>query len=371
MFQINIYGRGYSLFAGDGRDGFNERPLGVVSDGITENYLAASRRITQATERSLGRWCFAVGNVDSTARPVVAHGYVFPIRDEHGRTGISLIHGIEVIPACDMNDVVLRIATFISPHNINQIAALLSGCASGQVDPDVVLRFLSAPFEDLTDAPGVRGIGRIGQREPVREVVHDCGGAPAVAWLLMTSSHRAVPAPWEIYEAVSGDGLSISTLSTYRAASGSDRLSLLLPALVSPSETEQPRHCLEPESPDPPRLDVRHAPQPIPRPPVAPTPAPKLHEPIEPPLASIRSQRRLPGSKGVRHVNLMTMTLAVVAILCAAFAVLTMVVSEAERSKLTAEMSQLRSTDKARLKELENLRARLIGLEDRLERGAR
>jgi hypothetical protein len=65
------------------------------------------------------------------------------------------------------------------------------------------------------------------------------------------------------------------------------------------------------------------------------------------------------------------MTLAVVAILRAAFAVLTMVVSEAERSKLTAEMSQLRSTDKARLKELENLRSRLIGLEDRLERGAR
>jgi hypothetical protein len=368
-FQINVHRQGYSLYAGDGRDGFHLRPLGVISDGITKNYLAASNRITQAIERSRGRWCFAVGNVDSTARPVVAHGYLFPIEDEHGRIGISLNHGIEVGPACDIDEVVLRISKLISPHNINQISALLSGCSRGQVDPDDVLRFLSEPFEDLADALGVRGIEGVGQREPMRELVHDCGGATAVAWLLMTSSHRTMPAPWEIYELPSGNGSTISTLSTYRGAAGSDRLSSLLRTLVLTHATEQVCHRPEPESPDPPTPEVRHAPQPIPSPPVPLTPAPSLQESIEFPLASIGSQRLQRRLKGARHVSLMTVAMAVVALLCAAFAILTAVVSESDRSKLMAEMSQLRSIDEARVEELEHLRARVKDLEDLLERG--
>lgn len=211
-FRVNVFGRGYILLAGEEFQ-YEEFPLDVQSYGISNNFLSAQRRIDRIMAKlNTPRWYFSIANLYANELPVVAYGCFLSSEDEKGRIGISFIHAVEVDSNSRLDEVMACIVRLLSQQNIDEISKLLSNLAKGLSTLDEVIRFLTNQFNSsyrrLTIQP-------LSKAQAINSIQHDCGGASAVAWLAMASSHFNIPVPWEIYEEYSSYSGLIITKSSY------------------------------------------------------------------------------------------------------------------------------------------------------------
>jgi hypothetical protein len=198
-FRINVCGKGYTLYSGETLLSYQEYNLGIKSDGISKNYLAAQERLDSLMEKQVSRWYLAVAKITINENPIVAYGCFLSAKDDKDRSGIRFIHAIESTSDWNAEDIVLAIIQMLSPKNTNKIRELISGVAIGNSIINDLTDYIASvckkqDFNDSDTSPPYLNT------RPIKEIKQDCSGATALAWLTMTISHSNTPPPWEIYE---------------------------------------------------------------------------------------------------------------------------------------------------------------------------
>jgi hypothetical protein len=197
-FRFNVAGKGYVLVSGEElSDGYREFPLDRVSQGISQNYLQAQKRIdTVIAKENISRWYLSIANLYANEKPTIAYGCLLLTEDDQGRQGINFIHAVEVPDDLRIDEVLICIIKLLSQENIKEISKALSDLAKGFTSIDYVVDFLTSHFID----PQYYSVDLFDdQNTVIHKIEHDCGGS-APAWLAMTISHLNIPLPWEIYE---------------------------------------------------------------------------------------------------------------------------------------------------------------------------
>jgi len=242
-FRVNVFERGYILLAGEEFQ-YAEFPLDIQSRGISNNYLSAQRRIDRIMAKlNAPRWYFSVVNLYANELPVVAYGCFLSSEDDKGRVGISFIHAVEVDGNSRLDEVVACIVRLLSQQNIDEISKLLSNLAKGFSTLDEGIRFLTNQFNSFYRRLAMQPLSKA---QAINSIQHDCGGASAVAWLAMASSHFNIPLPWEIYEEYSSHSGLIITKSSYKGALKQYLLSEYLHKAINFYELAQNQHVSHP-----------------------------------------------------------------------------------------------------------------------------
>lgn len=220
ILRANVCKKGYTLFSVQGNT-YQECPLDIKSNGISQNYLNAQRRIDDMLRTQISRWHFAIANLNPPEQPVVAYGWSLPIEDDKGRSGVSFVHAVE----CNLSEisrVVMCIIQMLLPSVIEKMTKHLAELAQKPVSPQNFIAFLTQKFTSLYEQTANSAAK---DSNPIQEIQHNCGGATAMAWLVMAVSHTNISSPWEIYDHYSNSTGLLSTLSSYSESSESYLLS--------------------------------------------------------------------------------------------------------------------------------------------------
>jgi hypothetical protein len=199
FFRINVHGAGYSLHSySPGRD-VEQLPLDVPSPSLPPGFLPAQRRIDDLLERRPQRVGVAV-SAGSGGDALAVWGCHFPLPDEHGRLGLTFVHGI-VGDRRQALDLMSRVIAMVSPDNLQRIGELVGRIATGAAELGELLPRLdrSGGFHPLPEEHAESRPPAFGS------IVHDCGGAP-FAWLAMVRRHGTPGGPWEVHDTLLPDG---------------------------------------------------------------------------------------------------------------------------------------------------------------------
>src|ERR1044071_2596200 len=243
LFRINVAGRGYSLLVGNPLIGFQERPLEVESDLVSQNFLYAQNRIDEALASGILAWSMTF-RCDDEQRIVVAYGCRTDGLDDRGRHGLTFLHGIELPATVSVYACVRSLVRMLSPSGVAQLAKLIDGVAAGTVGEDEFLQEVSGSVErHLASLPAA--ITRPHLPPGVLGVEHDCAGAAPLAWSLLSLVHSDYDRPWEVRDIVRRDGVivSLSTLSSTGMESSSIVQASLLSDSILGSWTVTPGHA--------------------------------------------------------------------------------------------------------------------------------
>lgn len=268
VIRMNVRGRGYTLYSGGSSTSYNEHPLDVQSPGIPNSYISAQKRIDGLLRGSLHRPYISISNLGTSSLPLVVYGCNFPIKDEHGRLGLSFIHAIQdnTFPSAN---IVMSIARFLNPGTMDEISEYLASVAQGSVKPETFIRLVTDSFSSTQRIPK-QPLEEYAT--PIRSITHDCVGT-VLAWAAMSASHSTTAPPWEIYDKYSNqdrEGL-LSTVSTAPSARKDYRLSEFIldvvcrDILVQPNSADKKvasstpnKAATPPEAATPPKTAAQH-----------------------------------------------------------------------------------------------------------------
>lgn len=211
IIRINEGGKGYTLYSGTRQDKMEPCDLDMPSTNVPANYIAAQRRIDNLLTPQVSRWHIAIVHKDTQRFPVVAYGCMLPIKDEIGRAGISFIHGIETDETVGIDQAVNLIIQIQAQQTFIELTKEVELIANGANKPDGIFRLLIERFKTrrLEHSQSTNNMSR-----PIKQIMHDCGGASAVAWTAMAVSHLRTSYGWEIYEEYHKKTGQIATISS-------------------------------------------------------------------------------------------------------------------------------------------------------------
>jgi hypothetical protein len=215
-FRINLYGKGNTLYSGESLNQYQEYPLSIKSDGISENYLTTQRRLDFLIEQQASRWCLSISKLTDNENPVVAYGCLLPVKDEMNRLGVGFIHAIESNSDWSPENIVLAITKMLLPKNTNKMRQLISNIAIGNNALNDLTDYMASIYENQDSFDSSKLIQQL--NNPIKEIRQDCGGAVTLAWLAMITSHSNDHSPWEIYEEYSHKTNIVSIISSSHEA---------------------------------------------------------------------------------------------------------------------------------------------------------
>jgi len=253
LIRINVRGNGYSLYSHTPGHDVRQHPLDVQSSALPPGFLPAQRHIDELLEQRPLRVCVAVSAPGSGGGALAVWGCQLPLPDEHGRFGLTFVHGIEG-DRRQVLDLVSRVIALASPDNLEKIGRLVGGIATGTAKLDELLVELDwceefRPLPEGREEPHPPAFGSI---------VHDCGGAP-LAWLAMVREHSATSGSWEVHDTLLQDGRIATVASTQPLPRV--MLSELLRTAARPADSPAPVNPV-PASVSPRSLEVIVAPEP-------------------------------------------------------------------------------------------------------------
>lgn len=204
LMRVSVAGQGYKLYAGTLESGFGEKPLDVVSDLVPASYLRTQARLDQALSTGSLSWSMAFVQEASAKGPLVVYGSFLGAPDDLGRRGLFFVHALELVQVADLVPSVDGIVALLSNYGVSLLALDIGAVAAGSVTVGDFLRSLAERVEKALDSqPTVQGLGLVPPCA-VAAIEHDCAGASAIAWSAMARLHWSSPAPWEVYDSVTG-----------------------------------------------------------------------------------------------------------------------------------------------------------------------
>lgn len=228
LIRTTVAPQGYTLFSVvDQR--VAEEPLDVPSSNVPHVYLQVQHRVDAFTELTGRSWCMAMAYDGPTQTAAVGFGSLFRLADDRGRTGITYLHAVVLTRPTLIPAVVLGVIRFLNPTVIDQLLESVGQVAQQQVGAD---DFVAWAAEHLRagippEAPPSRPFAGAGSR--INEVVHDCGGASAVAWLTLAGNLSGDGESWEVFDEYRRAGEAFATRATWpgRTALASEMLATL------------------------------------------------------------------------------------------------------------------------------------------------
>jgi hypothetical protein len=206
LIQLNISGRGYTLFAGDLAGGFEAQSDGLSSEGVSRA-LRTSHEDLSGSLRTAGDARSLTMRFGEGERPVVAYGCRFAnIADDKGRKGIVMLHAVELddaamIPAC-----VGAILQNLGPEPFQQLARRVEAIASTDRPPQGFIKLIATTTEQRAEKIGVPPAGDAPPRQ-LASIVHDVPEGAAFAWTVLARSVYTRPPPWRVVDELSPRGV--------------------------------------------------------------------------------------------------------------------------------------------------------------------
>ena len=243
ILRVNVAGHGYALYSVDaGRVEF----LGGEAPPAAEGYEAIANRLDELLERNGG----SSMSFRRSARGRLIFGYACHLAasDEYGRRGLTFLHTVifddpALLPSC-----ALTALESLSGPGIDDLTRVVEKLARGVQKPAELLPALARSFEEgrRFDPSELKPAV-----PPVGSIVHDCGGAAALAWSTLAMQQAHANPPWEVFDTGSASGRTLTRVEPSRGREV--RASELLmakarqpaPPQVSARKPEAPR-------PDPP-----------------------------------------------------------------------------------------------------------------------
>ncbi len=242
LIRVNVAGQGYSLFSVDSSA---TRIEFLGGSAPLPGYVAVEERLDDFLENHGG------SSMAFRREPVgiLTFGYVCRLAalDEHKRQGLSYIHSAifdnpALLPSC-----VIAALSSLSSSGIEKLTGDVEKVAQGRLESADFLRFQVQSFGELVRRFDPSSLPLPFRRRQIKRVVHDCGGAAALAWTTLAMQQASVPGPWEVFDTGSIGGFAVSQVepSTDREAKASE-------LLIEQARSEGPLPVLStPERPKP------------------------------------------------------------------------------------------------------------------------
>ncbi|HET9228750.1 MAG TPA: hypothetical protein VFR31_18870 [Thermoanaerobaculia bacterium] len=239
ILRVNVAGHGYTLYSVDaGRVEF----LGGETPPTAEGFEAIANRLDDFLERHGG----SSMSFRRSARGQLTFGYACRLdaSDEYGRRGLTFLHTMifddpALLPSC-----ALTALASLSGPGIDDLTQVAEKLARGAQQPAELLPVLARSFEEgrRFDPSELKPAD-----PPAGTIVHDCGGAAALAWSTLAMQQAHANPPWEVFDTGSASG---GTMTRVEPSRGREvRASELLmakarqpaPPQVSAQKPEAPR----------------------------------------------------------------------------------------------------------------------------------
>ena len=214
IFLLNLKGRGYTVFSGNGRE-WRENDLGLESPDVPRGFLTMVSRFSDFFGPNRPPFSMQMGD-DGNSCPVVAYGVYVRSPDDKGRTGLRFVHALVLPKDISVFQAVLSILRTLSQAGIAGVCATVGRVAVEDTDVLTCLASMSNAVEsaivDTLVNPSRENEGEE-QSRSVPGISHDGAGCGPLAWLSQAWLHRHATPPWEVFDVAGTDGTVYSVCS--------------------------------------------------------------------------------------------------------------------------------------------------------------
>ncbi len=197
ILRVNVYGKGFTLYAGNPSIGFKIQNLNIKSDVISNGYLKLQKRIDNILDSKLTLWTLSFRQDSPDEKPIIGYGiFVENAKDDKGRsTGLYFIHAIEIDSSKYLFSSVEKVITFLSSKETS-ISSQIADVAIGKKDINEFLEEITKGCETIPDK--FHEIGKNILPSKLKGIEHDYLGSNVFAWLMMAYNLNNSTKSWEV-----------------------------------------------------------------------------------------------------------------------------------------------------------------------------